>query len=70
MTLISLFLVIVPFLQNPINPLIAAGMIAMGVPVYFLFVYLEPKHPEKIVQLRRGLRKRTQKLLNLAPCTV
>lgn len=70
MTLISLFLVIVPFLQNPINPLIASGMIAMGVPFYFLFVYLEPKHPTALIAARRRFKKRTQKLFNLAPCTM
>ena len=69
MTLVSLFLVVVPFLDNPVNPLIASGMILLGVPFYFFFVYLEPKHPTAFVTFRKSFKRKTQKALNLAPCT-
>lgn len=69
MTLVSIALVIVPFFTNPVNPIIAVCMISLGVPFYFVFVYLEPKHPQCVVRLRKCLRKKVQKTLNLAPCT-
>ena len=69
MTLVSLFLVVVPFLDNPVNPLVASGMILLGIPFYVLFVYLEPKHPKTLIAVRKWFKRSAQKTLNLAPCT-
>jgi len=69
MTLISIVLVIIPFFDEQwYNPLIAIGMIALGIPVWFLFVYLEPKHPQGFKNVRTRVTKGIQKSLNLAPC--
>jgi len=70
MTLISIFLVVVPFFQDPINPLIASTMIAFGLPFYFLFVYLEPKHPKGLISARRAVKKKIQRFFNLSPCAM
>ena len=68
MTLVSVILVILPFLDNPINPLIASGMILFGIPVYVVFVYLEPNHPKAMIALRKWFKRKAQKSINLAPC--
>jgi len=68
MTIISLGLVISPFFDNPINPTIALGTICLGIPIYFVFVYLEPKHPECLVKFRKKANKAVKRVFNLAPC--
>lgn len=69
MTIISIVFVIIPFFTDPVNPIISASMILLGVPFYFVFVYMEPKHPNSVVSLRKSIRRKIQDCLNLAPCT-
>lgn len=70
MSLISLILVIIPFFVDPVNPAFALGLITLGIPVYFVLIYLEPKHPDWFRNGKLRLKKSTQKMLNLAPCTL
>ena len=70
MTLISAVLVVVPFLDNPVNPSIALGMVLLGIPVYYFLIYLEPKHPKCLSKTKEKLTRAIRRCLNLAPCSV
>lgn len=70
MTLISAVLVVVPFLDNPVNPSIALGMVLLGIPVYYFLIYLEPKHPKCLSKTKDKITRAIRKCLNLAPCSV
>ena len=70
MTLISICLVLLPFLSNPMFAAIASGMISMGIPFYFVFVYFEPNHPPFLAHMRKKIKRTIKKAMNLAPCSV
>lgn len=70
MSAISLYLVVVPFLTNPIYPSIACGMISLGVPFYFVFVYYEPNHPKWMKNVRKKAKNLVKATFNLAPCSL
>merc|ERR1712168_1468767 len=70
MTIVSVGLVIVPFLHDPVMPLVATAAIFTGVPFYFLFVHYENNHPDWLVRARTKVTKCVRKRLNLAPCSV
>eukprot|EP00794_Sanderia_malayensis_P016620 gene16620-18310_t len=69
MTLISLFLVSVPFLEKPVECGITIAVILFGVPIYFLLVYKEQYfccHCFK--KCVKGFNRVIRKAFNLAPC--
>lgn len=48
--LISATLVIIPFFTKPLFSLTLFGFIFAGIPVYFVFVYYQPKLPSRLVE--------------------
>ena len=70
MTLISICLIVIPFLYNPLLPIIASAMICSGIPFYLLFVYFEPRHPPCLVNMRKKITRSIRRTMNLAPCTL
>ena len=70
MTIISLCLVVMPFLSNPLYPALAAAIIVLGVPFYFAFVYFEPNHPKWLQRMRKRSRTNIKRWMNLAPCSI
>ena len=68
MTLVSLLLVAVPFIQRPINSAVATLFIFLGLPVYFVFVYLEQRHPKWLTSCICYVTSLLKKRMNLASC--
>ena len=56
MVIVTVFLVVMPLLQNAVPQLIAFGGILLGIPVYFLVVMEEPwKLRPKILDKLSGM---------------
>jgi len=70
MTIVSLGLVIVPFLDDPVMPLVASAAILLGVPFYIVFVHYEARHPDWLLKVRNKTTRCIRKSLNLAPCSI
>ena len=68
MTLISLFLVVIPFFNKPIESTLSIAVILLGVPIYFVCVYMKPNHCSCFVKCMKIFNRATQKAFNLAPC--
>ena len=68
MSLVSLFLVSIPFVERPVQGAISIAVILFGVPVYFLLVYMRSRHCSCFVNCVKGFNSGIQKAFNLAPC--
>ena len=61
-TLATIFILIVPIIASPIESCIGIGITLTGIPVYFLFFYMESK-PRAIRVISHKFTKICQKLL-------
>lgn len=57
----TIFITIVPMIAAPVETGIGVGMIATGVPVYFLFIYI--RKPEPIKKMLRNMTVSLQKIM-------
>ena len=68
MTLVSLSLVVIPFINKPVESSIALGIVLSGLPAYVLFVHKESSHPWFFRKFRESITKLLKCRMNLAPC--
>ena len=68
MTLVSLSLVIIPFINKPVESAIALCIILAGLPAYILFVYKESSLPRCFRNFREDMTKFLKSWMNLVPC--
>lgn len=69
MSLISLFLVIIPFFRNPLESTLVALFILAGLPVYFVFIHHSLSLPRCCVHSMDSLNASVQKYFNMVPCS-
>ena len=69
MSLVSLFLVLVPFSETPIIASVAVGLIILGLPVYYFLIKIESSHPIWFISAKEWFYKRAEKNMNLVACS-
>ena len=70
MSFVSIFLIVVPFLSQPYVCATALGFILLGLPVYYLLIYLEPKHPTWFAKGKKQFYSFSEKKMGLAVCSM
>ena len=66
-TVIVTAMILLPFVNKPLECFIALATIVSGLPVYYAFVYKKLSHPNWFVQFRRNLNYQLMRLLNTIP---
>jgi len=69
MTLVSVFLVIVPFFRSPLASALVFVFILLGLPVYLVFVYYYLSLPSCFINFGNSFNIKVQRFFNLVPCS-
>ena len=70
MSLVSLFLVVLPFFNKPLESSITMVVILSGVPAYLLLVYYADRHCACFNKFKKSMNSTIQRAFNLAPCKI
>jgi len=68
-TIIGLYLIIIPFFQNFWLAMIMVGFILLGIPVYLVFVRFSSHWPVCCVNIIDNFNMKVQSNFNMVPCT-
>ncbi|CAK8681817.1 large neutral amino acids transporter small subunit 2-like [Clavelina lepadiformis] len=65
--LVCIFILVLSFKSSPIECLTGTGITLSGIPVYFLFVYWEKRHPDWLHKIKSDVTKFIQKVCYALP---